>query len=65
MFDKIEKNRIIYKIEDFFAKKLRCNDKFAKTIRIQWKKEDETFSNKTEDFSFNIYMIQLRITQDN
>ena len=37
-------------MEEFFAKKLRCNDKMTNTIRIQLKKEDETFSDKSENF---------------
>ena len=44
MYDKIEENRIIYKIEEFFAKKLRYIDKLKNAIRIQLKKKDEAFS---------------------
>ena len=33
-----------------FWQKLRYNDKLTKTIRIQLKEQDETFSHKTEDF---------------
>ena len=52
MCDKIEENRIIYKIEDsFFAtKKLRYIGKLTNTLRIQLKKGDETFSEKTKGF---------------
>ena len=47
---KLRKLRIIYNIEVFLQKILRYNDKLANTIRIQLKKEDKTFSDKTEDF---------------
>ena len=50
MCDKIQKNSIIYKIEDSFSKKLRYNDKLTDTIRIQLKKEEKTFSHKTTAF---------------
>ena len=39
----------MYKIEDIL-KKLKCNDKHTNTIWIQLKKEENIFSDKTEDF---------------
>ena len=42
--------KIIYKIEDFFWKKLKYNDSHSNIIRIQLKKEVETFYDRTEDF---------------
>ena len=50
MFDKIENNRIIYKIEDFFEKKGIYNDRLTNTFRIYEKEEMETFLDNTEYF---------------
>ena len=50
MYDKIEDNKVIYEIEDFLEKELRSNDKHTNTIRIQLKKEEEIFCDKTENF---------------
>ena len=54
MCDKIEENRIIYIIE-FLQKKLRYNDKLTNTLRIQLKKEDETFFHKMKIFIKHMY----------
>ena len=41
---------IMYKIKDFFEKKLKYNDSHANIIRIRLKKEVKTFYDRTEDF---------------
>ena len=40
----------MYKIEDFFWKKLKYIDSHTNAIRIQLKKEVEIFYDRTEDF---------------
>ena len=52
---------MIYRIEVFFAKK-RYNEKLTNTVRIQLKKEGESFYHKTEDFQQTICVKKLRIT---
>ena len=49
MYVKIE-DSLIYKLKFFLRKNHRCNDKHTNRIRIQLKKEEETFSDKNEDF---------------
>ena len=62
MCDKIEANKIIFKNEDSFEKE-NSDTMIGKknTIRIHFKKELNTFSERTEDFHLTC-MIKLRIT---
>ena len=51
MHDKIEDNKIIYKIEVFLKRKnLTYKYSHTNTFRIKLKDKVETFSYKTEDF---------------
>ena len=49
MYEKIEDN-IMYKIDFFEKKNLKYNDSHSNIIRMQLKKEVETFYDRTEDF---------------
>ena len=50
MYDKIEDNLMKFIKLKIFWKKFRINDKCTNTIWIQLKKEENTVSDKTEDF---------------
>ena len=50
MYNKIEDNKVFYEIEDCLKKNLRCSDQHRNSIRVQLKQEEETFSDKIEDF---------------
>ena len=44
--------------EDVHGQFKRCNGRETKTIKILWEKEEEIFSNRTEDFC--IFLKKLR-----